>query len=256
MDDIVVDADGKPVVVHDDEEKKGVHGKDENTVRGNWGNHIEFILSCVGYAVGLGNVWRFPYLCYKNGGGSFLMIYWILGATVGFPIIFLELSLGQFTSQGPTGVWNFAPIVKGLGYSMCAISAIGAIYYNVIIAWALYYLFVSFTSSLPWEECDFSSWADYRCELPRVPCLSAGQIRGNDGLCYTLQHYLYNNQELPRIISTYCPDKKSISMLNVVPCYYFADDIVRNRSTVIGTWNEKLATEQGVSSVFASEQFF
>lgn len=49
--------------------------KDENSRRGNWGNQIEFVLTSVGYAVGLGNVWRFPYLCYRNGGGDYVVYF-------------------------------------------------------------------------------------------------------------------------------------------------------------------------------------
>ncbi|RUS85829.1 hypothetical protein EGW08_006381, partial [Elysia chlorotica] len=85
---------------------------DENEERGNWSGKLDFLLSCLGYAVGLGNVWRFPYYCYRNGGGAFFIPYCIMLAIVGIPIFFMELSLGQFSSCGPTTVWTFAPLFQ------------------------------------------------------------------------------------------------------------------------------------------------
>lgn len=128
--------------------------KDENEERGNWTGRLDFLLSCLGYAVGLGNVWRFPYLCYRNGGAVFFIPYVIMLVLVGIPIFFLELSLGQFTSNGPLTCWGMAPIFKGIGFAMVAVSALVAIYYNIIIAWAIFYFFASFTSDLPWQYCD------------------------------------------------------------------------------------------------------
>ncbi len=81
--------------------------------RGAWGYKIEFILACVGFAVGLGNVWRFPYLCFKNGGGAFLVPYVIMLAFVGLPIFFLEFAFGQFASLGPISIWTISPLFKG-----------------------------------------------------------------------------------------------------------------------------------------------
>jgi SNF family Na+-dependent transporter len=77
-----------------------------NPERQSWGNKVEFLLSMVGYAVGLGNIWRFPYLCYKNGGGAFLIPYIICLFLCGLPIFFFEVALGQFCSQGPIKVTN------------------------------------------------------------------------------------------------------------------------------------------------------
>ncbi|XP_013390656.1 sodium- and chloride-dependent glycine transporter 1 [Lingula anatina] len=121
--------------------------------RGNWGGQIEFILTCVGYAVGLGNVWRFPYLCYRNGGGAFILPYCISLAFVGLPLFFMELCFGQFASLGPITIWKISPLFKGLGYAMVMVSLIMGLYYNVIIAYCIYYFFASMTANLPWSSC-------------------------------------------------------------------------------------------------------
>ncbi|KAH9284478.1 Sodium- and chloride-dependent glycine transporter 1 [Echinococcus granulosus] len=122
--------------------------------RGGWGLKIEFILSCVAFAVGLGNVWRFPYLCFKNGGGAFLVPYVIMLICLGLPIFFLEFAFGQFASLGPISIWSISPLFKGVGYAMTTVSWYISLYYNVIIATAFFYLFASFNKQLPWSTCD------------------------------------------------------------------------------------------------------
>ena len=103
------------------------------------------------YAVGIGNVWRFPYMCHKNGGGAFLIPYFIMLILVALPMLYMEFVLGQFGRLGPNKLFGkIAPIARGLGYGMLCVTAYVAIYYNVIIAWSIFYTFASFTSKLPW----------------------------------------------------------------------------------------------------------
>ncbi|XP_009077563.1 PREDICTED: sodium- and chloride-dependent neutral and basic amino acid transporter B(0+)-like, partial [Acanthisitta chloris] len=146
--------------------EKGGHASDENSERGNWSNKTDYLLSMVGYAVGLGNVWRFPYLTYQNGGGAFLIPYTLMLALAGLPLFFMECSLGQFASLGPVSIWRVLPLFQGVGITMVVISTFVTIYYNVIIAYALYYLFASFQKVLPWSDC--FSWADEFCSKTRI----------------------------------------------------------------------------------------
>lgn len=131
--------------------------KGEET-RESWGNGVEFLLSCIGLSVGLGNVWRFPYLCYKNGGGAFLIPYLIMLTIAGRPMYFMELCLGQFASLGPLTIWHLSPIMKGVGAAMVLGSIVVCIYYNVVMSYALYYMYSSFSTVLPWTTCD-AQWA-------------------------------------------------------------------------------------------------
>lgn len=68
--------------------------------RASWGNHWEFLLTSLGMAVGLGNVWRFPYITYTNGGGSFLVPYFLALMIIGWPLMFQELAVGQNARAG------------------------------------------------------------------------------------------------------------------------------------------------------------
>merc|ERR1712223_1575406 len=122
--------------------------------RESWGNHCEFFLSSLGLAVGLGNVWRFPYVAYQNGGGSFLIPYLVMLLLVGLPAFFVELTAGQYARVGANKVWGrMVPAFKGLGYGMLLVRFYVNIYYVVICSWAFYYLAMGFRKDLLWQYC-------------------------------------------------------------------------------------------------------
>ncbi|KAI5141725.1 sodium-dependent dopamine transporter isoform X1 [Manis pentadactyla] len=130
--------------------------------RETWSKKIDFLLSVIGFAVDLANVWRFPYLCYKNGGGAFLVPYLLFMVIAGMPLFYMELALGQFHREGAAGVWKICPILKGVGFTVILISLYVGFFYNVIIAWALHYFFSSFTTELPWTRCNHT-WNSASC---------------------------------------------------------------------------------------------
>ncbi|XP_051271944.1 sodium- and chloride-dependent neutral and basic amino acid transporter B(0+)-like isoform X1 [Dicentrarchus labrax] len=147
---------------------------DKKCEREQWTNKAEYMLSMIG-CIGLGNFWRFPYLAYKNGGGAFLIPYFLMLVFCGIPMYFLENAIGQFCSQGPINVWRAVPLLQGVGFSMLMLNAVVSVYYNVIVAYSLYYMFASFQSPLPWSSC--LSWADGNCSsVPKVYCNVSGVV--------------------------------------------------------------------------------
>ncbi|XP_048828356.1 sodium-dependent noradrenaline transporter-like isoform X2 [Brienomyrus brachyistius] len=138
-----------------------------DTDRETWGKKIDFLLSVIGFAVDLANVWRFPYLCYKNGGGAFLIPYVFFLFIAGIPLFYMELAIGQYNREGAATVWKICPMFKGVGYTVIAIALYVGFYYNVIIAWSLYYLFSSLTNELPWLRCG-NSWNSPGCTDPQL----------------------------------------------------------------------------------------
>ena len=103
---------------------------------------IGFVLSAAGASVGLGNIWRFPYLAAKYGGGIFLLIYIILAFTFGYTMIVAETALGRMTRKSPVGA--FAAVRKGGrsfgGWINAIIPILIVPYYSVIGGWVIRYL--------------------------------------------------------------------------------------------------------------------
>uniref|UniRef100_A0A665TLW5 Transporter n=1 Tax=Echeneis naucrates TaxID=173247 RepID=A0A665TLW5_ECHNA len=130
----------------------------EKDGRPNWDNPMQFFLACVSYAVGLGNVWRFPYLCQMHGGGGFLIPYLIMLFLEGVPLFYLELAIGQKMRLGSIGAWTaISPYLGGVGLASVVTSLYLCLYYNIINAWSFWYLFHSFQAVLPWAECPINS---------------------------------------------------------------------------------------------------
>ncbi|XP_037618321.1 LOW QUALITY PROTEIN: sodium- and chloride-dependent GABA transporter 2-like [Sebastes umbrosus] len=139
--------------------------KDGLYARGQWASKAEFLLAVAGQIIGLGNVWRFPYLCYKNGGGVFFIPYLLFLVLCGIPLFLLETSLGQYTSLGGVSAWRtVCPLFGGLGYASQVMILHGCVYYIVILAWALFYLAHSFQAELPWSHCN-NTWNTDACVL-------------------------------------------------------------------------------------------
>ncbi|CAF1158166.1 unnamed protein product [Adineta steineri] len=123
--------------------------------REQWSEKLDFLLSIIGFAVDLANIWRFPYLCYKNGGGAFLIPYVLSVILGGMPLFYLELLLGQYYRQGAITCWRkICPLLAGIGWAVTIIAFYTDFYYNVVISWGLYYLFSSLRKILPWSECN------------------------------------------------------------------------------------------------------
>uniref|UniRef100_A0A673GSD5 Transporter n=1 Tax=Sinocyclocheilus rhinocerous TaxID=307959 RepID=A0A673GSD5_9TELE len=122
--------------------------------RPQWDNKAQYMLTCVGFCVGLGNVWRFPYLCQSHGGGAFMIPFLILLVLEGVPLLHLEFAIGQRLRKGSVGVWrSINPYLVGVGIASMLVSFMVGMYYNTIIAWVMWYFFNSFQDPLPWSQC-------------------------------------------------------------------------------------------------------
>ncbi|PRQ12099.1 sodium-dependent transporter [Corynebacterium sp. 13CS0277] len=119
--------------------------------RATWAGRSMFLFAAIGSAIGLGNIWRFPYIAYDNGGGAFLLPYVVALITAGVPVLILDYVLGhRFRGSAPL-VWRrVAKRAEPIGWVQTIITYIIAVYYAVILAWSAAYTWFSVT--MAWGE--------------------------------------------------------------------------------------------------------
>jgi len=116
--------------------------------RDQWGSKIGFILAAVGSAIGLGNIWRYPYLLYSSGGGAFLIPYFFALFTAGIPLMILEYSFGhKFKGSTPLALARGNKKWEWLGWWPAINSVVILTYYSMILGWAINYVFLAFTQA-------------------------------------------------------------------------------------------------------------
>jgi neurotransmitter:Na+ symporter, NSS family len=121
--------------------------------RERWSSRTIFLFAAIGSAVGLGNIWRFPYLTYKFGGGAFLIPYLLALFLLGIPLLMLEFAIGQKLQKGAVDAFRTVHHkLSGIGVAAIMAGFVVVIYYAAVMAWSLLFFVDSFQSPLPWAE--------------------------------------------------------------------------------------------------------
>ena len=120
-------------------------------MKNNWSNRLSFIITTSAFAVGLGNIWRFPYIAGEGGGGAFLLVYMVLIFLIGIPIMLTEIALGRMAQSTPligyaklsnSNVWS------GIGWLGVMASLLIMSYYVMILAWIVVYIWESIAGNI------------------------------------------------------------------------------------------------------------
>lgn len=134
-----------------------------------FGSRMAFYFAAVGSAVGFGNVWRFPGLAYKFGGGAFFIPYLMALILIGIPVLCLEISLGQYYQRGDVSVFGgIHKRMRGVGLISVSCGYVLFTYYSMLITWVVRTLFESGTAGAPWGDDTVTSSASYKYFLDEM----------------------------------------------------------------------------------------
>ncbi|XP_045173767.2 sodium-dependent proline transporter-like [Mercenaria mercenaria] len=123
-------------------------------------------LTLIGYALGMGDIWRFPFMAYRNGGGAFLIPYVVMVIVCGIPLYFLEYSIGKFAGRGPYRIWDISPLFRGVGITVSVGYGVYMVGSSIFRCWIGQCILYAFQDPIPWSHCD-NDWNTPFCKSNR-----------------------------------------------------------------------------------------
>ncbi|XP_037798606.1 sodium- and chloride-dependent glycine transporter 2-like [Penaeus monodon] len=163
----------------------------EDSLRDNWSSKWDYILSVIGLTIGLGNVWRFPYICYMNGGGAFLVPYLLMLVLVALPLFLLESAIGQFSSSSCIGIFSACPVFRGAGIAATIVNFLQTGYYTTLVAYPLLFIYHSLRRELPWTSCD-NDWNTEHCTRTRADFVENKTENGTQAVVSSADEFFHN----------------------------------------------------------------
>ncbi|XP_066954469.1 sodium-dependent proline transporter-like [Macrobrachium rosenbergii] len=174
-----------------EEDRKEGEEEEKNKKRELWTTKWDYLFSLIGLTIGLGNVWRFPFVCYKNGGGAFLIPYLSMLVMVGIPVYMLETATGQFSSSGCLTIYSVCPMFKGVGYSCSILNYIFMMMYSIVITYPILFMWHSLSAEVPWTHCN-NTWNTANCTLASSRNFS-DEEEGATGLLSPADEFFHRN---------------------------------------------------------------
>ncbi len=136
--------------------------------RGQWSGRLGFILAATGSAIGLGNLWKFPYITHENNGGAFVLVYIAMVALVGVPIMIAEILMGRRTQQSPVGAFKTMAVGRPGGNAWQGVGWLGVVagftilsYYSVVAGWTIHFTWLAVTGHLTELAADPAALSHY-----------------------------------------------------------------------------------------------
>lgn len=142
-----------------------------------FGGRWVFILAAMGSAIGLGNIWRFPYIAYENGGGAFIIPYLIALLSAGIPLLFFDYALGhRFKGSPPLTFRRLAKWTETVGWWQAMICVVIGVYYAAILGWSAMYIF--FSSTEAWGDDPNAFFFEEYLQVSETPALDFTIVPG------------------------------------------------------------------------------